>query len=330
MSSEQHTSNTIPSIIPPESIKNTARVRSVFSADVRKLGKHRIDKDTSSLIHDVTDIKDRRRQSSSQLIDDLISRPIDPMFEDSTLTAMRISPSRRIVTQIISFLLCIIVGFTGTQVVRNLQGRSREKVRAALAAQVSDVAKNAKKLESDISQQRSSLTQLTNKSRKEAENLSSVYTTNIMNAQSKVAGDGITVTLRNPTISSSAQNTLQGRVTDGQSQTNVTDAQLQLIISYLWAGGAEAISVNDLRLGPQTSVRSAGGTVLVGVTGIQSPYIIKAIGHRDTLKGAITSNIDIKGLFTGRGIDFAVENSTNLQLPAASTVDTQYAKRKEN
>lgn len=48
----------------------------------------------------------------------------------------------------------------------------------------------------------------------------------------------------------------------------------------MFQNGAEAIAINGNRLGAQTSIRKAGGHILIGMTAIQSPYTIEAIGDR--------------------------------------------------
>ena len=42
------------------------------------------------------------------------------------------------------------------------------------------------------------------------------------------------------------------------------DADLQTLVSLLWQAGAEAIAINGNRLGVQTSIRTAGSTILIG------------------------------------------------------------------
>ena len=53
-----------------------------------------------------------------------------------------------------------------------------------------------------------------------------------------------------------------------------------MVVNALWAAGAEAISVNGQRIGPDTFVRTAGSAILVNVTPVSSPYEVAAIGTR--------------------------------------------------
>ncbi|WP_018143657.1 DUF881 domain-containing protein [Alloscardovia criceti] len=316
-------SSAIPSIIPPRKDEEVIRTRSAFSSEAGKLGKHRIDNDPHSQNHDVRALHRSADKSSSQLLDDLMRHPLDPMFEDSTLTAHTITKTQKIITQIISFILCVIVGIAGTQVVRSLQGASREKVRLELATQLSASSQQAQDLEAQINQQRSELNELTKQTTGEQQTIQKIQATTISTAQSAVQGDGAMITITNP--SSSSSNDTTGRVTDGQDDNYVTDAQLQYVVSLLWAGGAEAISINELRLGPQTSIRAAGETILIGVTGIQSPYVIRAIGDYSQLEG--TAKSKAVELFKELGISTSFVRGSNMQLPAASTASLTHARK---
>ena len=58
------------------------------------------------------------------------------------------------------------------------------------------------------------------------------------------------------------------------------------IINLLWYSGAEAISINDIRITPQTGIKTAGNGISVGSAGRIYPkekIIIKAIGDKGRL-----------------------------------------------
>ena len=143
----ENNSSPVPSVIPPQ-LNEEAQQRSrvTFSSDAGKLSKRRIETRSSQNSQSARS-QSRRTPKSSQLLEDLMRHPLDPLFEDATLTAHTISRTQRIITHIISFILCVVVGFGGSQAVRILQGQSREKVRAQLAAQLVATTKNAQDLE---------------------------------------------------------------------------------------------------------------------------------------------------------------------------------------
>jgi uncharacterized protein YlxW (UPF0749 family) len=69
----------------------------------------------------------------------------------------------------------------------------------------------------------------------------------------------------------------------------ITDKHLVYVVNELLAAGAEAISINDIRLTPRSGIRSAGNYILVNEERI-SPLeriTIKAIGDKSLLAGAL-------------------------------------------
>lgn len=67
----------------------------------------------------------------------------------------------------------------------------------------------------------------------------------------------------------------------------VHDTDVVKVVNELWASGAEAISVNNKRVGPTTSFRCVGPTILVDSVKIASPVVIRAIGDAETLYGGM-------------------------------------------
>ncbi len=312
---------------PPESVGRIHR-RAIFSSDIFRLESHSIDQDNR--VSSRSRLKGQgHRESSSHLLDDLINHPMDPLFEDSTLTVHMMTPARRWLTRIVSFILCIFVGIMGAQAIRVLQINTREKIRAELASQLTTRVEEADKEEKEVSALRAKISALIS-SQSNSSNDASINRTQMMNATTKVSGRGITMTLSN-TVKTSDDDSDSARVTDGQSAGNVSDIILQVLVSRLWAGGAEAISVNNVRLGPQTSIRLAGESILVGVTVVSSPYKIKAIGKQSTLTSMIDEKHNpkfYKQLKTA-GISASITNSQKLTLKAVSSAKLDYAHRKK-
>ena len=94
-----------------------------------------------------------------------------------------------------------------------------------------------------------------------------------------VAGPGLTVTLGdNPTP---PQNDAD------PNNYIVHDYDLRALVNALWAGGAEAIAVNDQRLVASSAIRCVGTTILVNNTRLGSPFHIRAIGEPAALERAL-------------------------------------------
>ena len=104
-----------------------------------------------------------------------------------------------------------------------------------------------------------------------------------------------------------------------------------VLVSLMFQNGAEAISINGNRLGAQTSIRKAGGNILIGVNAIESPYTIEAIGDKNTLAEAMGSKnlASLYDSFKQAGIYPQVNKSNSITLEAAVAGETQYAERNE-
>ncbi len=64
----------------------------------------------------------------------------------------------------------------------------------------------------------------------------------------------------------------------GDNLGRILDRDIQSVVNELWAAGAEAVAIDGQRLGPTTSIRSAGQAILVDFRPITNPYLIEAIG----------------------------------------------------
>jgi uncharacterized protein YlxW (UPF0749 family) len=94
-----------------------------------------------------------------------------------------------------------------------------------------------------------------------------------------VGGPGVTVTLRDSRIAPPA---------DGDFNNYVIHEQdLQAVINGLWAGGAEAVSVNGNRILSTTAIRCVGNVLLLHGVTHSPPYVIEAIGDESELRAAV-------------------------------------------
>jgi uncharacterized protein YlxW (UPF0749 family) len=139
-------------------------------------------------------------------------------------------------------------------------------------------------------------------------------------AESIVRGPGITVTVSNAAAGSpsgSPATRPQGSTAGQLGQ--VTDRDLQDIVNAIWASGARAISVGGVRLGPQTSIRTAGQTILVAFQPLRSPYVIRAIGpSRLQSAGRSGALLSATGDPDVADLEVGIQTNAALTLPAAT------------
>jgi uncharacterized protein YlxW (UPF0749 family) len=143
-----------------------------------------------------------------------------------------------------------------------------------------------------------------------------------------VTGPGLTVTLRDPPTPTSGPSGGRGGSTPITATNILTDRDVRSVVNELWADGAEAISVNDIRLTPTSAIRFAGQAVLVDFQPITSPYRISAIGSPDTLATNFAESSVASRYQTLAGVEhigFTFAESDHLSLPASTPVTPRYA-----
>ena len=125
-------------------------------------------------------------------------------------------------------------------------------------------------------------------------------------AAEAASGPGIVVT-----VDGSRKDTAEG---------TITDHDLQILANGLWYAGAEAIAINDNRIGSLTSIRTAGDAITVNFRSIAPPYTVVALGDTDTLQTRFAQN-PAGAYWEDRrkrsGVRFAVTPSSDVQVPAA-------------
>lgn len=133
-----------------------------------------------------------------------------------------------------------------------------------------------------------------------------------------VTGPGLVVTLDDAPVEDPAAIEPRGGATD---QGRVIDRDLQDLVNGLWAAGAEAVAVNDVRLSSRAAIRSAGEAVLVDFTPLSPPYRVEAIGDSAALEVNFVdgpSGRRLQTLSGFSGITYSVSREQELTLPAAA------------
>ena len=135
-----------------------------------------------------------------------------------------------------------------------------------------------------------------------------------------VEGQGITIKIQ--------ENTNQNNNSEEESVTPISAEDLLVIVDYLKLAGAEAISINDQRIIPTTSINCAGNITRVNGEIVGTPFVIKAIGGSfDTLE---RPGGYIDWLREDYGIDIKVKKQSNLTIEKYNgVINYKYAKEVE-
>jgi uncharacterized protein YlxW (UPF0749 family) len=151
---------------------------------------------------------------------------------------------------------------------------------------------------------------------------------NFAAAATPVIGPGLTLTITDPGVSKDLSDVSKQRV-EGSQQV-ILDRDLQLIVNSLWVSGAEAISVGGVRIGPDVTIRQAGGGILVDNQPISSPYVIVAVGPPHAMADVFDRSPGLhrlRLLETSYGVGASVSAGDGLTLPAGSIRDVHFAKQ---
>jgi len=146
--------------------------------------------------------------------------------------------------------------------------------------------------------------------------LAELQTSRILTGASDVHGQGVVIYL-DPTSN-----------LFGTGSGHITDKHLVYLINELRFAGAEAISINDIRVVGMTGIRNAGNYILINdndKVSYSQKITIKAIGNKDLLYSSL-SFPEVFSEFTGI-CDVKFEKQDDIKIPKyTKTYNFQYAK----
>ncbi len=128
-------------------------------------------------------------------------------------------------------------------------------------------------------------------------------------------GEGLTVTLTD------APRDADGRYpTDARPDDLVVHQQdLQSVLNALWAGGADAVSVQDQRVVTTTAPRCIGNTLLLQGRTYSPPYVLAAVGDPARLLDALDAErgVAVYRQYVARyGLGYTVDTGGDVAVPA--------------
>jgi uncharacterized protein YlxW (UPF0749 family) len=110
----------------------------------------------------------------------------------------------------------------------------------------------------------------------------------------------------------------------------VHQQDIQAVVNALWAGGAEAMTIQGQRVISTTGVKCVGNTVVLHGVPYAPPYQISAIGDAERLRGALDGSESIriyKQYVEAYGLGYAVSTSRRVTFPAhEGALELQHAR----
>lgn len=248
-----------------------------------------------------------QQYSSMGLLSSLL---YDPLNYGYSYTGGPLKPST-LYQKVLVFILAAVIAFGTTVAIRSLLGSRAEKedTYAGLLAQVRAERDLNQQLLREVSELESQLKDATGGTVSVGELPDDLLAASHL---ASVRGAGVTVT-----VQSGAKSATGGAKDDPDA--NVQDQDLRVILNELWRSQAEGISINGIRIGPRTPVRTAGSSVLVNYHPVQQPYVITAVGPPGALERGMTTGVTgdyFSQLYQDYGISLVVAKEDALVLPA--------------
>lgn len=199
---------------------------------------------------------------------------------------------RKIRSQIAVALVCAVLGFMLAYQFRMISIQESKVSVQGDSSQITTEITQLNSEKNELTKKINSLQSQLNKYQSDAASrsvvnqqmLDEIKNLNLITGSVDVTGPGIILTITPKNTIFTSDITKQGDV--------ITDTALINIVNTLNSAGAEAISINDIRVNAQTAILTTSGTsaIIIGKSDRISPYktiTIKAIGNKDKLNSAL-------------------------------------------
>jgi len=139
-----------------------------------------------------------------------------------------------------------------------------------------------------------------------------------------VQGPGLSVTLED------APEEIVDSAEIGVNDLVVHQQDIQAVVNALWAGGAEAMTIQGQRVISTTGIKCVGNTVVLHDIPYSPPYVVTAVGDPDAMLNSVTSNRYIEiylEYVEAYQLGWDVEAHQEVRLPAyEGTLDLAFAR----
>ena len=139
-----------------------------------------------------------------------------------------------------------------------------------------------------------------------------------------VHGPGLTVTLDDAPAS------IRESAGDLVGDAIVHQQDIQAVVNALWAGGAEAMTIQDQRVVSTTGIKCVGNTVILHGVPYSPPYRISAIGDADEMRRSLLGSAYVQGYLQAVEVwqlGWDVEEEDDISVPAyEGSMELRYAR----
>lgn len=144
----------------------------------------------------------------------------------------------------------------------------------------------------------------------------------LSSGMTEVTGTGIQVTLDDAALGSQIPGVDPNALV-------VHQQDIQSVVNALWAGGAQAITLQGQRLVSTSGIKCVGSTVVLSGVPYTPPYVIQAVGNTAEMRASLnsTDSVQVFARYAQRfNMTFEVQRVSRITAPAySSTPNLQYA-----
>lgn len=215
----------------------------------------------------------------------------------------------------------VIVALTGFLLATNIRVNRTATVTSDTAQMVEQRVEQANKLRSEVSKlnsQINTLNKLAGTGSSDSSNSEDAGSSTVLPA---VQGPGVTVTLDDSPL-------WKTMVNSSGSTSNINDyvihqQDIEAVVNALWAGGAEAMMIQDQRVLFNSAVICVGNVLMLQGKQYSPPYTISAIGPTEDMIDALADSQAVQvyqEYVSAFGLGWNVETKDTLKFPESPLV----------
>ena len=137
-------------------------------------------------------------------------------------------------------------------------------------------------------------------------------------------GPGLTVSLDD------APEEIRDSAGEQNGETIVHQQDIQAVVNAMWAGGAEAMTLQGQRIVSTTGIKCVGNTVLLHGVVYSPPYVVSAIGDADAMQESLDQSPYVAAYLQAVekwSLGWDVQEEDSIEVPAyAGTERLRYAR----
>jgi uncharacterized protein YlxW (UPF0749 family) len=269
----------------------------------------------------------RAADASMTLITTMLRRPLDPGYAAAAERRRAAGgPSSTSLRSPLLVAATVVIGLVVGISAYNLTASSgpRSEARDDLIAQIEERRVEVEALSQESQELRAAVTALETEELAGAGDAQYSRDVAISVGALPMHGPGLVVTLDDAPTGLVDESGTGDQADEGR----VYSRDLQFVVNSLWRAGAEAISINDIRLTSVSTIRFAGSAIIVNLRPLTRPYVVTALGNPDELPGAFVDGPGgsyLSTLNSSFGVRSDTEVVDDATVPAGVRLTTQYA-----